>query len=83
MNPEIVSQLAHVGWGGFLTLIAALFLEPWQAAAVAAIIAAGKESIESQWGVWEARQPWKNGLIDFAFFVVGITAAIVLRMIAR
>jgi hypothetical protein len=57
MNPEIVSQLAHAGWGGFLTLIAALFLEPWQAAAVAAIIAAGKESIESLWGVWEARQP--------------------------
>jgi hypothetical protein len=83
MNPEIVSQLAHVGWGGFLTLIAALFLEPWQAAAVAALIAAGKESIESLWGAWEARQPWKDGLIDFAYFVVGIAAAFVLRAIAH
>jgi hypothetical protein len=83
MNPEIVSQLAHVGWGGFLALIGALFLEPWQAAAIVAIIAAGKESIESLWGVWEARQQWKDGLVDFAYFVVGIAAAFVLRLIAH
>lgn len=83
MNPEVISQLVHVGWGGFLTLIAALFLEPWQAAAVVAFIAAGKESIESLWGVWEARQPWNDGLIDFAYNFIGIVVAFVLRGIAR
>jgi hypothetical protein len=38
--------LAHIGWGGFLTLLAALFMPIVPAAIIATVIAVGKESIE-------------------------------------
>ena len=75
--------LAHIGWGGFLTLAAAVFVPIFPAVAIAAIIAVGKESIESLWGVWEAKQPWKDGAADVAQFLIGIAAAAVLVSIAR
>lgn len=67
--------LAHIGWGGFLTLTAALFVPLLPAAAIATLIAVGKELIESLWGVWEPRQPWKDGAADVAQFLIGIAAA--------
>ncbi len=73
---EITAQLAHIGWGGFLTLLAAIFLPMEIAVAIAAAIAAGKESTESIWGVWEAKQPWSSSLIDFAYFLIGIATAV-------
>jgi hypothetical protein len=78
-----VALLAHIGWGGFLTLTAALFLPIFPAAAIAAIIAIGKELIESLWSVWEAKQPWKDGAADVAQFLIGIAAAAVLLSVAR
>jgi hypothetical protein len=32
--------------------------------------------------VSEARQQWKDGVVDCAYYVVGIAAAFVLRLIA-
>ncbi len=75
--------LAHIGWGGFLTLTAALFVPILPAAIAATIIAAGKESIESVWGVWEAKQPWRDGAVDVAQFLIGIGAATLIACIAR
>jgi hypothetical protein len=73
---EITAQLAHIGWGGFLTLLAAVFLPMEAAVAVAAAIAAIKESAESFWGVWEAKQTWSSSFIDFACFLIGIAIAV-------
>ncbi len=75
--------LAHIGWGGFLTLTAALFVPIFPAAVIATGIAAGKESIESLWGVWEPKQPWRNGAVDVAQFLIGIAAAAVFASIAH
>jgi hypothetical protein len=75
--------LVHIGWGGFLTLTAALFIPVVPAVAIATIIALGKESIESLWGVWEPKQPWKNGAADVAQFLIGIAAATVFVSIAH
>jgi len=75
--------LAHIGWGGFLTLTAALFVPIFPAAIIATIIAAGKESIESLWGVWEAKQPWRDGAADVAQFLIGIAAAVIFASIAH
>ena len=68
------AQLAHIGWGGFLTLGFALFLPWWIAALIAAGIAFAKEATESLWGVWEPAQPWgwPGAAEDFSFFLVGI-----------
>jgi hypothetical protein len=77
------AALAHVGWGGFLTLTAALFVPIFPAVVIATLIAAGKESIESLWGVWEPKQPWKDGAVDVAQFLIGIGAAGVLTSIAH
>ena len=73
---EITAQLAHIGWGGFLTLLAAIFLPIEAASAIAVAIAAGKESTESIWGAWEAKQTWRSSLIDFAYFLIGIAIAV-------
>jgi len=75
--------LAHIGWGGFLTLAAALFVPIIPAAVIATIIAGGKESIESLWGVWEAKQPWRDGAADVAQFLIGIAAAVIFASIAH
>jgi hypothetical protein len=75
--------LAHVGWGGFLTLTAALFIPILPAVIIATSIAAGKESIESLWGVWEPIQPWRDGAADLAEFAIGIVAAAVLAYVAH
>ena len=75
--------LAHIGWGGFLTLTAALFVPIFPAALIATIIAVGKESIESLWGVWEAKQPWRDGAADVAQFLIGIAAAAMFASIAH
>jgi len=75
--------LAHIGWGGFLTLTAALFVPIFPAALIATIIAVGKESIESLWGVWEPKQPWRDGAADVAQFLIGIAAAAMFASIAH
>jgi hypothetical protein len=77
------ATLAHIGWGGFLTLLAALFMPIFPAAIIATVIAVGKESIESLWGVWEPKQPWLDGAVDVSQFFIGIGAAGVLASIAR
>jgi hypothetical protein len=77
------AALAHIGWGGFLTLAAARLVPIVPAVGIAMIIAVGKESIESLWGVWEAKQPWKDGAADVAQFLIGIGAAAVLAIVAR
>lgn len=77
------ATLAHIGWGGFLTLTAALFVPIFPAAVIATFIAAGKESIESLWGVWEPKQPWRDGAADVAQFLIGIGAAAVIVCMAR
>ena len=75
--------LAHIGWGGFLTLTAVLFVPIFPAALIATIIAAGKESIESLWGVWEPKQPWRDGAADVAQFLIGIAAAVLFASFAH
>ena len=75
--------LAHIGWGGFLTLLAALFVPIFPAAVFATIIAVGKESMESLWGVWEPKQPWKDGAVDVSQFLIGIGVAALLAVIAH
>ena len=75
--------LAHIGWGGFLTLTAVLFVPIFPAALIATIIAVGKESIESLWGVWEPKQPWRDGAADVAQFLIGIAAAAMFASIAH
>jgi len=75
--------LTHIGWGGFLTLLAALFIPILPAAVIATVIAVGKESIESLWGVWEPKQPWKDGAADVLQFLIGIGAAVALACIAH
>lgn len=77
------AALAHIGWGGFLTLSAALFIPIFPGAVIATIIAVGKESIESLWGVWEPKQPWKDGAADVAQFLIGIGVAAVLASIVH
>ena len=78
-----VALLAHIGWGGFLTLAAALFVPIFPAVAIATVIAIAKESIESLWGVWEPKQPWRNGAVDVGQFLIGIAAAAVFVFIAH
>jgi len=73
--------LAHIGWGGFLTLLAVLFVPIFPAAVIATVIAVGKESIESLWGVWEPKQPWMDGAADVSQFLIGIGAAVALACI--
>jgi hypothetical protein len=75
--------LAHIGWGGFLTLVAAQFVPIFPAAVIAAGIAIGKESIETLWGVWEPKQSWKDGAADVAQFLIGIGAAAIFAVIAQ
>jgi hypothetical protein len=75
--------LAHIGWGGFLTLTAALFVPIFPAVVIATTIATGKESIESLWGVWEPKQPWHDGATDVAQFLVGIGVAAVIASIVH
>jgi hypothetical protein len=77
------ATLAHIGWGGFLTLLAALFMPIFPAAVIATVIAVGKESIESLWGVWEPKQPWVDGAVDVSQFLIGIGVATVIGSIAR
>lgn len=47
-----------------------------EARLIAAGIWAGKEIIESVWGVWEAKQPWSNAALDYTFFVLGILSTL-------
>ena len=74
------AQLAHIGWGGFLTFSFALFLPWWIAALIATGIAFAKEAAESIWGVWELPQPWgwPGAVEDFSFFGVGIGFSLLL-----
>jgi hypothetical protein len=68
----VVPQLAHIGWGGFLTLLLLRWIPHWEAAAIVAAFAIAKESIEAIWGAWEAKQTWADSLLDMLFFFVGI-----------
>jgi hypothetical protein len=71
-NPDFLAQAAHVGWGAALTLILTPYTGHWQAAVYVIALSAGKEAIESLWGVWEPKQPWGPGGIDFAFWLLGV-----------
>ena len=73
-----VSQFAHVGWGGFLTLAVLLF-DPkwWVAAIVVASVAALKEFVWDK--LTEDVTTQGNDFEDFAFFLVGIVIALFLN----
>lgn len=78
---ERVVILAHVGWGIALTMIIGLWLPLSIAAFFTALIAAGKEAIESIWGAWDKKQPWSSFVVDTAEFGLGILVAIVVVVI--
>lgn len=84
-NPNTVAQLAHFFAGEGLVLTLVLFAPFGVALAAVAVLAAGKESIESLgWASWEGKQPWLSSLEDFLFFVLGeVTAYAALLLHAR
>lgn len=72
---NLIAQFAHFGWGYFVPM------KLWQHGVplvygvhIAAILFAGKEIIESMWGVWEPKQSWSSAALDYNFFVLGILA---------
>jgi hypothetical protein len=78
-NSDFLAQSAHVGWGAAL----AAMLGPYAGYTVAALIvlgfAAAKEAAESIWGIWEPKQPWRSGAIDFAWWCAGILIAFIAK----
>jgi hypothetical protein len=78
-NSEFLAQTAHVGCGAAL----AAMLGPHAGYTAAALIvvgfAAAKEAAESIWGIWEPKQPWRSGAIDFAWWCAGILTALIVR----
>lgn len=71
LKGSAVAQLAHVGWGAYLTLR----LKPhfhWKGFIVIVVFAFIKEVMEAL-GIapWEPKQTWASSMIDFAFWVVG------------
>lgn len=80
--PGFDSQIAHVGWGAFLTLAFALWLPSWAAIALALFISFGKEALESLGkAFWEPKQSWSNSMVDFGFFAVGIGVSVILLVL--
>lgn len=70
---NVVAQFAHVGWGYLVPMKLVQYGVPLPVGVhVAATIFAGKEIIESVWGVWEPKQSWTSASVDFNFFVLGI-----------
>ena len=84
-TPEIVGQLAHVGWGALICFtLGLLWLPLWAAALVTVIIAFSKEFMEfKDWAIWEPRASWQDSSIDFSFFLVGIAYAVYILRIAH
>lgn len=82
ITATIKDQLVHIGWGGFLALAFPLFFSAGSALLIAVSIPFIKESLESIWGIWEPKQPWLNGTIDFSFFCIGIIVAEILLCVA-
>lgn len=80
--PNFDAQIAHVGWGAFLTLAVTLWLPIGAAALIVLGVSFAKEAFEAL-GIapWEPKQPWSSSLVDFGFFSVGIAAAIILHLI--
>lgn len=77
LNGDTVAQLAHFFAGAAMVLGISRFTKERIAVAATTAIAAAKESAESLgWAVWEPIQPWLSSTKDFSFFLVGITAAL-------
>lgn len=77
-----VSQLAHVGWGAFLILAIFLFTPHWYIpVTMVTAFAAGKEFIFDK--LTEDKATQGNDLEDFAFFLVGIALALLVRSFAK
>lgn len=69
---DIVAQLAHIGWGGWLPFLLARVLHSYHGFAWTLGLALAKESLETL-GIapWEPKQPWLGSAIDYTFFVLG------------
>jgi hypothetical protein len=73
-----VSQLAHVGWGAFLTLAILLYSPYWcVAAGMVTGFAAIKEFIFDK--LTEDKATQGSDVEDFLFFLLGLAAALVLH----
>ena len=71
-NPETLAQLAHVGWGGFLTLLLHAHYSMTVSAIAVGVFALGKELAE----YWtESAVTRGSTIIDILFFWMGILAA--------
>jgi hypothetical protein len=85
-SANLDAQFAHVGWGALLVLAVALawqaakrplgFAPEWAGALLTIVYAAVKEFA---FDVIVEGDGFRNGAVDFAFYCVGITAAIGLR----
>lgn len=83
-DSNTLAQLAHVGWGGFLTLLLTLFVGAWWATAVVAAFTLGKESAESLGlAFWEPKQTWLSSTIDVAFWFIGIALALTALVVRK
>lgn len=73
---DVVAQLAHVGWGGWMPFLAARlwFVHTRTDVYTWPILVAATKEIAESLGIalWESKQPWLGSAIDFAFFLVGI-----------
>jgi hypothetical protein len=65
-----IAQLAHVGWGGALTLAIGLHTRARYAAIVVILLASAKEGIFDP--ITETKAEQGSGWEDWAFWVVGI-----------
>ncbi len=66
----LITQSFHVALGLICVAVAVVFnWSPWWGAAAGVLIPAVKESTFDK---WVEKDPWPNGLIDFAFWCVGV-----------
>lgn len=72
-----LAQLAHIGWGGFLTLAVATWCSPWWAVLVVFAFALFKEFSE----FWTETSETRGSTIgDIIFWSIGILSA---RLVLR
>jgi hypothetical protein len=78
-SPNLIAQLAHVGWG-FLLVMATLFIGRWRkwadpVAAAVMVVAMYAEIKEFAFDIYIEKDPFMSSAKDFAFYMVGIAAA--------